>query len=110
MRLRLLLPTFVYLAILSLSSLPADGLSMLPPGIGWIGHVVEYTVLGATLRWALEDVGNATAITIAAVVALAGIDEVYQSTVPGRDPSTLDWLTDVTAATIAASVFSKWHA
>ena len=106
MRMRLLAPAVVYLGILTLSSLPSDDLSMLPSGLSWLGHAIEYAVLGAALRWALDDRSAATVITIVAVFALAGIDEAYQSTVPGRDPSALDWLVDVVAAAASARAYA----
>ncbi|MBW3665735.1 MAG: VanZ family protein [Actinobacteria bacterium] len=109
MSLRLLLPTAVYAAILAFSSLPADDLSMLPAGLSWVGHVLEYAVLGAALRWAVDGVPGATAVTLGALACLAGIDEAYQSTVPGRDPSTLDWVVDVTSGAVAATAFVHWR-
>ncbi|MBW3665844.1 MAG: VanZ family protein [Actinobacteria bacterium] len=107
MSVRLLLPTDVYAAILALSSLPADDLSMLPAGLSLVGHALEYAVLGTALRWALDGVPGATAVTLGAVACLAGIDEAYQSTVPGRDPSALDWLVDVTSGAVAATAFVR---
>lgn len=108
MSVRLLLPTAVYAVILALSSLPADDLSMLPAGLSLVGHALEYGVLGAAIRWALDDIPRATALTVAVVVGLAGLDEAYQSTVPGRDPSAIDWAVDVVSAAVVATAFARW--
>lgn len=56
------------------------------------------------MRWALHGTSRATAVTIALGAGLAGIDEAFQSTVPNRDPSTLDFLVDAVALT-AACIF-----
>lgn len=107
MSLRLLLPAAVYAAIIGLSSVPAGDLAGFPPALSYVGHALEYAALGAALRWALDGTRQATALTTGVILALAGLDEAYQSTVPGRDPSVLDWAVDLLAATVAAIIIGS---
>ena len=117
-RSRILLPAVVYAAILAFSSVPADAIDDLglPGALSYVGHAVEYGALGATLAWAMgagwaERRGVlATAATVAVVVlVLGGIDELYQSTVPGRDTSLVDLTVDVVAAGLAAWGIFRWR-
>lgn len=103
---RLLLPALVYGAILFLSSLSADQLSDrfgdLPDWLDYVGHAVEYAVLGTSLRWALTGTRRAFSVTVLLGTVLAAGDELFQSTVPGRDPSVWDLTVDVIALSVAA--------
>jgi VanZ family protein len=95
------------LLILAVSSVPR-----LSPPVSWTGadklaHVAEYGVLGALLRRAARSRGRWSwlfAVGIAA--AVGGLDEIYQSTVPGRFSSPYDWLADLAGALIGALLFS----
>ncbi len=76
-----------------------------------IGHFSEYLVFGALLLNALRmhvrmrpSRVALCAIAIAAVYAVS--DEFHQVFVPGRECDPIDWLIDVAAAAIAASVFA----
>lgn len=101
---RLFLPGLVYAGILALSSVPADSFEdlVLPPGLSYVAHTVEYAVLGASLRWALDGTRRPLLTTLLVGAALAVGDETWQSTVPGREPSALDLLVDVAAVGVAA--------
>lgn len=108
MSVRLILPAGVYAVIIGLSALPADAFPETPTGLGLLAHAVEYAALGASLRWALETVRPATAVTVLAVVVLAGLDEAFQSLRPGRTPEAIDYVVDVTAASLAALAVHRW--
>jgi VanZ family protein len=102
-------PALVYGGILFLSSIPGDRFpdTGLPDWISYVAHAVEYAVLGVSLRWALHGTSRATAVTIALGAGLACIDEVFQSTVPDRDPSILDLLVDVAALAFACLMVAR---
>lgn len=119
---RLFLPAVVYALILALSSVPGSSIDQfgLPEILSYLGHAIEYGLLGGALTWALTDASasrdedaderDATRIlmVVAVVVAmLAGVDELYQGTVPGRETSLLDLGVDVVAASIASVVVSR---
>jgi VanZ family protein len=75
-----------------------------------VGHLLEYSLFGLlagrAIRFTMR--GRSAFVTAAATVlfgALIGmLDELYQRTVPGRESDPMDWLTDVTAVTIAVIV------
>lgn len=117
-RSRWLLPAVMYATILALSSVPADTIDDLglPGGLSYLGHAVEYGALGAALAWALgagtaerRRVLATVAIVAVVVLVLGGIDELYQSTVPGRDTSLVDLTVDVAAAGVAAWGIFRWR-
>lgn len=98
---RRLLPIFLFvLLIFTVSSIP----SLRAPGPAFvskdkIAHIVEYFVLGVLLfrgfRWAVGRSRVATFGFLFAVgVSVAGLDEVYQSFIPGRMMSIEDWCAD----------------
>lgn len=98
------MPAAVYAGILVLSSIPGDQFpdTGLPGWVSYVAHAVEYGVLGASLRWALGRIPRPVVVVLIAASLLGAIDEAYQSTVPGREPSAIDWLVDVGAGTIGA--------
>jgi VanZ family protein len=75
---------------------PASGV------LDWVvssgGHVVEYTVLGALLAWALPPGRAGWAVALAGVYAVS--DEMHQAFVPGRTPDPLDLVVDLFGATL----------
>lgn len=92
---RLWLPAAWYAVVLGLSSIP--GSSFEPLGMAawmsYVAHAVLYGVLGAALWWAWP--GRRRVLVLLAVgVALGALDELWQSTVPGRQPSLLDLAVD----------------
>ena len=95
------LPLLAYVALIfSLSSMPR-----LRPPFGFLNadkvvHMGEYAVLGWLTGRALHTVpafSGLRASGLAAIAIGAGVgcaDELYQSTVPGRESSVLDWAAD----------------
>jgi VanZ family protein len=113
-RSRWLLPVAVYAAILALSTVPASSIEGLglPGWLSYLGHALEYGALGASLAWAgigrwgpgPPRLAATVGFVVGVVVILGGVDELYQSTIPGRDTSVVDLAVDVAAAGIAAWV------
>jgi VanZ family protein len=67
-------------------------------------------LLGALTRWAAGDGRRGWLIGLAAAAVVGAVDEVYQSTVPGRTTSALDWSADLiggTAGGIAWAILSR---
>lgn len=95
-------PVAIYvLLILVVSSVPSLRPPDSGPGLDKLAHVIEYGILGFLLRRAITVrgvVGWLLTIGIAAVVG--AVDELYQSTVPGRLSSVNDWLADLVGAAI----------
>lgn len=90
--------------LLGLSSIPNVG-ERLPgpllfPGSDLVAHAVVYGVFGALLAHALGRWWPAFLIAS----AFGALDEFYQGFVPGRFPSTLDWLVDSVAGGVGAAV------
>lgn len=84
--------------IFALSSMPALDV---PGGPAWLGHLLEYTALGAAYTFAL--LGRRPAVRAAAIAVIAaslyGItDEFHQAFVPGRTPDVVDWGVDTLGA------------
>ncbi len=96
--------------ILGLSSVPSDRLEPLglAPWLSYVGHAVEYGALGASLRWAAHRLRRPVAVVVAIGAVCGALDELWQSTVPGRDPSLLDLGVDVTAVALAAVAVGRW--
>ncbi len=74
-------------------------------------HMSEYGVLGVLLARALNTLPRFRNILIACLVAIAigsaiaASDELFQSTVPNRDPDVFDWLADTIGLTLAQVVY-----
>jgi VanZ family protein len=113
-RRRLLLVFGYVLLIFIVSSIP----SLTAPGPDFVpkdklAHLVEYFVLGVLLfkgiGWTATRSRAATFGFVFAVgVSIAALDEIYQSFVPGRTMSILDWCADAagTAAGCGTFIFS----
>ena len=76
-----------------------------------IGHFSEYFVFGVLLFNALRmhlrmSPSRVALCAIAIAAAYAVTDELHQILVPGRECDPIDWLVDVVAAAIAASIFA----
>lgn len=104
---RLWLPAVVYAGILVVSGRSSDELPDLPAWTSYAGHFGEYAMLAASLRWAVDGVRRPAAVVLGAVAVLAAIDETFQSTVPGRDPSVLDGTVDLLAAAIVVGAWRR---
>jgi len=98
-------PAAIWAAVLFLlSELPGDTV-----GSGWgindkVAHLGLYLVLGASVAWAASRSRRIPgAIFILIGVTYGALDEWHQAFVPGRDPSSADWLAD--AAGVLAGFF-----
>jgi len=103
---------FWILVIFTLSSIP----DLAPPDVGLplmdkLAHLGEYAVLGglwARARGARTGIVLATGALFGA--AVGGLDELYQSTVPGREVDGLDVVADTCGAAVGAFAFSRARA
>ena len=100
-RRRILLALWI-IVIFGLSSIPAlpGDYAKLPPGFDKLAHFVEYSVLAVLLHHVLMMNGRRNQNLIALVVviicvAIAGLDEFYQSFIPGRQSSVTDLCADL---------------
>ena len=66
-----------------------------------IAHFLFYSALTALLWTATA--GRMPLAVLAAVVAVGGLDELHQASVPGRVADTADFLVDVSAATFTCA-------
>jgi VanZ family protein len=109
---RRMLPVLFYvLLILVLSSIP----SLTAPGPSFdskdkIAHFIEYGVLGVLLfkgiGWTVSRSRFATFGFLFAVgVSIAGLDEIYQSFIPGRMMSIYDWYADALGIAVGVGIF-----
>ena len=103
--LRLLVPILYTAGLLLLSSIPADKpetaveefLVWLPPNIQNLLHIPVFAGLAYSWFWALSATKKFSPSLFLAVIfalAYAGIDEFYQTTVPGRFGSWTDLIFD----------------
>jgi len=71
-----------------------------------VAHIGEYAALSALLYRALRLTGGGRRESLTGAILLVGFlggaDEIYQSTVPGRDSSRSDWLADCCGAVLGA--------
>jgi VanZ family protein len=79
-----------------------------------LAHVTEYAILGLLVTRALgRGMSPSRVVTVFFVIAvcatIAGVDEFFQGTVPGRNKDVMDWLADVGGVTIGASL-TLWRA
>jgi VanZ family protein len=109
---RRLLPVILYVvlifAVSSIPSLKAPGPESIPKDK--IAHTIEYFVLGVLLfkgiGWSVTPSRVATfAFLFTIGVSMAAVDEFYQSFVPGRMMSILDWCADAFGLAIGVGVF-----
>ncbi len=101
----------VLFGLSELRSVPAalEPLTRIPP---LLIHVMVYTALGLTLAWARLRTGKGGrgrgvgrhAPYLALGIVYGALDEWHQGFVPGRTPSVLDWLADVTGVVIGYGV------
>lgn len=98
---------FYIVVIFALSSIPPDSMPGIDALLGFdkAVHFVEYAILGFLLFRALLSSGRVSArwsgvLALCCAVALGGIDELYQS-LPGRNTSVYDWISDSLGATVA---------
>jgi len=95
------LPVFAYVALIfTLSAQPR----LTPPftfqNSDKLMHLLEYGGLGVLLArairrsWPWRTVASAAFTTLCIGLAIAACDELFQSTVPGRDATVFDWYAD----------------
>ena len=80
-------------------------------------HFVEYMIFAVLVQRALRNelsgLGYALALTLLTGICFGGLDELYQSLIPGRDSSLYDWYADaigVAVGALAAVVLDKRNA
>ena len=108
--LRYWLPVVLYVCLIFfLSAQP----NLQPPlhfnGADKVAHLIEYGILGALLARAVSASWNASRTAVALLAVCIGIvvgtcDELFQSTVPGRQSSGFDLMADAAGVTIAQIV------
>ena len=105
------LPVLAYIVLIfSLSSIHGNQIPGLFPNMDKLAHLLEYSLFGLlagrAIRFTMR--GRSAFVTAVATIlfgALVGmLDELYQRMIPGRESDLFDWLTDVTAVTIAVIV------
>jgi VanZ family protein len=95
-------------ALSSIPSLRAPGPDFLPKDK--IAHFVEYFILGVlvfkNIGWSVSRTRYATfGFLVAVCVSVAAMDEIYQSFIPGREMSILDWSADAFGAAVGSGIF-----
>lgn len=107
------MPLFVWVVLIfALSSIPdlTPGDMKLPHGTDKVVHFTEYAIL-AVLFYRGLSYGSRRfnwvflIVTMATAAGLGGLDELYQSYVPGRDSSFMDLMADF-AGIGAGSIFT----
>ncbi len=92
---RRILPVLIAIGIWILSSDPAPRvLPPLFPGQDKILHLLEFSVLGLALSLNKDLTRGSVSPFLVAGLLWAGLDEIHQAYVPGRDCSTGDFLAD----------------
>ena len=72
-----------------------------------IAHLLEYAILGFLIHRALGARGIwAFVAAVGTASLIGGLDEIYQSTVPGRFPSLYDWLADTSGGFVGVGLRS----
>jgi VanZ family protein len=110
------------LLMIALSSIPGvarpdDGpgpAAWIPPLISNALHVPLYAGLGFLYARALTFGARlkgrrAALLALALGAAFGGLDELYQSLIPGRSTAFGDWLADTAGAAIGSSLFTYLH-
>lgn len=102
------LPVLAYAAlILLLSSIPGASIPGAFPFMDKLAHLLEYSLFGLLAGRAIRFTwtgGGRIVMTLAAIgigATMGLLDELYQSTVPGRHSDPYDWLVDILAVTAA---------
>ena len=74
-----------------------------------VAHVVEYSVLGVLLFWGIgftasRSRGVTFLFLVAVGAAVAGLDEIFQSAIPGRRTDVFDWVADAIGIALGAGL------
>lgn len=80
------------------------------PGLDKLFHFGEYSVLGLLLGVGMRRYRTWRAVWVGALVGVvvATADELYQTTVPGRELDALDAVADTLGVITGALVWSAW--
>lgn len=102
--------------IFTLSSIPNLSPPVRTTHADKAAHFAEYFVLGWLLFRALTRTaplaspGVRVLLVVGIGAVLAGLDELYQGMVGGREQSVVDWLADLTGLLAAALAAAWWKA
>lgn len=74
-----------------------------------VAHVVEYSVLGMLLFWGIGfTASRSKAVTFLFLLsvgcAVAGLDEIFQSVIPGRRTDVFDWVADAVGVSLGVGL------
>jgi VanZ family protein len=75
-----------------------------------VAHLMEYSLFGLLVGRAIRFTMTGSSRVVMSVAAISFgsaiglLDELYQRFVPGRSSDVFDWLTDVTAVTLAVVI------
>lgn len=72
-------------------------------------HLVEYSVLGLALGYALGAGRRGMLAAVALGAAWGGLDEWHQSFVADRTASVLDWLVDAAGVALGVTALRAWR-
>jgi VanZ family protein len=91
--------------------LPSEAESWFRPYVSPLAHLGEYAVLGALAYRAARTGWTGRSVWIGVFifgVAVGGLDETYQSTVPGRASELADVLADGAGTLLALAAIQGW--
>jgi hypothetical protein len=111
------LPVIAYIGmIFSLSSIHGSSIPTFFPGVDKLEHLGEYSLFGLLIGRAIRFTMGPTRRrlraalgTIAFGAAVGALDELYQLRIPGRSSDIHDWMTDVSAVTLAVLLTQLIH-
>jgi len=96
--------TALLFAVSSRTSLPVD----LHSGSDKLAHFAAYAVLGVLLARGQWMAGIAVLWPVLIGVAIGGLDELYQGTVPNRHSDVGDWIADSLGVAFGVLTFHLW--
>jgi VanZ family protein len=99
-----LLWTALLFAVSSRSSLPVD----LHSGSDKLAHFAAYAVLGVLLAFGQVRSGMRVLWPVVLGSLIGALDELFQSTVPGRSAEVGDWVADSLGAAFGVLLFHLW--
>jgi VanZ family protein len=102
-------PALLWTAILFFASsqptLPVE----LRHGTDKLAHFAAYTVLGMLLARGQVDARISPFWPLLIGSAIGALDELYQGTVPGRNPSVGDWVADTLGVAAGVALVHVWR-
>ena len=105
------LPVALYIVLIfGLSSIHGLQVQGPFPFMDKVAHLMEYSLFGLLVGRAIRFTMTGSSRVAMSVAAIAFgsfvgmLDEIYQGFVPGRSRDLFDWLTDVTAITLAVVI------